>query len=124
LRPYENHKGGSVDVHAFYFYKTAKEPKDDRSMIIQVIAENVWEPLEKAKEQLAVLGEKPDEWRAMLQTTTKVYFTATGEQENKLKPINNYITDLLYVKDEFASTPHEKGVITKIINNIKEKHAN
>jgi hypothetical protein len=36
----------------------------------------------------------------------------------------DFVNNLSYARDKFASTSHEKGVITGIINKIKKQHAN
>lgn len=124
-RPYRNHTGKMNDIHAFYLYKVGPTPKEDKSMLIQVSGRSQFEAVENARHYMTCLGEKYDEWKVVLTATHTIYFTIDQDgKSSEPKPIDKYITDLLYVKDNFTEKPYEKGVITKIINNIKEKHAN
>ena len=53
-----------------------------------------------------------------------------GKQETQIeqvsyipKDLQSYINDLLYIKEFYTTNAEQKQLITKVINNVKRKHA-
>lgn len=117
-----------ISIFAFYFMKISEVP-NGKFVLIQVMAANDIDAIEKTKEILIKDGNNPAEWFAVatnridINLGDKKVETGDKPKEPIILPIESYITSLLYARDKYAETPHEKGIVTKIINNIKTKHA-
>ena len=125
-------------VFAFYFRrKIAALSPFPNFMLLQVIAKSEFEAVEKTKNIMIKEGMVPSEWEAVMSSGLNVFIEgkrvdnvsipdiikAHEPPKNIVVPIDSYINNLLYSRDKFCRTSHEKGVITQIVNRIKEKHA-
>ena len=125
-------------VYGFYLVKIFDVTKDFvlgvtqpinlDSMLVLVVASNQSEAEIKKNAVLKKNNHNSNEWQVVLTNHLPIYaeekrFSDPVVDVPKVNPIETYITNLQYARDRFAKTPHEKGIITKIINSIKnEKH--
>ena len=95
-------------------------------MIVITISSDELKALNNAQELLLKSGFVIGEWEILISQRLDV--TIKGERikeqtKSVVTPYESYVSYLMYAKDHFTDTPHEKAVITKIINKIKDKHA-
>jgi hypothetical protein len=115
----------------------AEAGKKTEYQLMQVIADTYEESIEKVRKNFELSGLNPFEWQSINHCRLDVtpdapvvpilpaYSAPPTPPEGEIpKEFNlmKLIWDLLYIKDKFAETSHEKGIITKIINNIKAKY--
>jgi hypothetical protein len=120
-------------VYAFYFMKKDAKMKImmtamDYPVLVQVIAKNDYDAIDQAKRALTKMNYKPDEWDAIV--TNKIDLSVEIPKEIAIEkkeltlPVETYITNLMYARDNFVDDQWEKDALTKAINNIKKKYAN
>ena len=132
-------------VYAFYFMKKDAKLKImmtapiksrafdnysnmDSPVLVQVIAKNDYDAIDQAKRALTKMNYKPDEWDAIV--TNKIDLSVEIPKEIAIEkkeltlPVETYITNLMYARDNFVDEQWEKDALTKAINNIKKKYAN
>jgi hypothetical protein len=120
-------------VYAFYFMKKDAKMKImmtamDYPVLVQVIAKNDYDAIDQAKRALTKMNYKPDEWDAIV--TNKIDLSVEIPKEIAIEkkeltlPVETYITNLMYARDNFVDEQWEKDALTKAINNIKKKYAN
>lgn len=120
-------------VYAFYFMKKDAKMKImmtamDYPVLVQVIAKNDYDAIDQAKKALTKMNYKPDEWDAIV--TNKIDLSVEIPKEIAIEkkeltlPVETYITNLMYARDNFVDDQWEKDALTKAINNIKKKYAN
>lgn len=120
-------------VYAFYFMKKDAKMKImmtamDYPVLVQVIAKNDYDAIDQAKKALTKMNYKPDEWDAIV--TNKIDLSVEIPKEIAIEkkeltlPVETYITNLMYARDNFVDEQWEKDALTKAINNIKKKYAN
>jgi hypothetical protein len=101
--------------------------------LISTAAKNDEDALKRAAKTLQETGNNPDHFTAKTSlsldiakgNTSAVVITAPGKivaVPHKPLPIENYIQSLEYVRDSFCQTPHQKGVVTSIVNQIRKKY--
>ncbi len=111
------------EAHAFYLTRKAFTTSGQNAMLVVVIAKNDGEAADKAIELLRRNNMIPAEWN--IDVSQKISILIRGKNQHiplKEKPFDSYILDLSYARDKFADTPHEKAIITKLINKAKEKY--
>jgi hypothetical protein len=103
-------------------------------MLVMVIATNDTDAAIKLKDTIKGKGFNPLDWNIKLcnnlnigQPTDlrSIYGHPSPEYGSKpqieKEPTKDvYITNLMYARDKLAKTPHQKGILTQIINNIKK----
>jgi hypothetical protein len=120
-------------VYALYFMKKDAKMKImmtamDYPVLVQVIAKNDYDAIDQAKKALTKMNYKPDEWDAIV--TNKIDLSVEIPKEIAIEkkeltlPVETYITNLMYARDNFVDEQWEKDALTKAINNIKKKYAN
>jgi hypothetical protein len=114
-------------VYGFYFVKRVFSVMNANSMLVLAVAKNDIEAIDKAKGIMARSGYNAGDWDVTISTKLEIVIdrrTPTAMPPPiEGKSIDTYISNLLYAKDKFTDTPHEKAVITKIINKINQNHA-
>jgi hypothetical protein len=118
-----------VFAYSFHLIDIASPLNNMKTLLIQVVATNGDEATIKLNKTLTETGLVPANWQVSLQSrmnitqyehqTVKV---AEEKPEYKPKGLEKYILDLMYARENFAPSPHEKGILTRIINNIKKKN--
>jgi len=120
--------GKNPSVYAFYFIKVDNFIKKEKIvLLVQVMANGTDQAITKSHEYLTSNGYNPSDWRAIETSVIDIIIkdeVKTVVPSKKELSVNDYINSLLYARDRFAEKPYEKGVLTKIINNIKNKYAN
>ena len=120
-----NEKNGTV--YGFYFIRKVYSVIGTNAMLVMAVADSDSGAINKAKGIMTRNGFNPNEWDInlsnRLEIITKRETPTAMPPPVKSKSVDTYISNLMYAKDRFADTPHEKAVITKIINKINQNHA-
>ena len=94
-------------------------------LLVMALADGSAHAKEKGLETIKSMGYQVADWSYYTMNQIDVPLggqTAIAPSKYNEKPLNAYISDLLYVHDKFTTKPTEKKVITTIINNIKQKY--
>lgn len=125
-------EGITTDRIVYGYYMSRFVPIID-AMLVLVIAKNEIEAEAKRIQSMKSQGYNPSDWSLTL--TNQIPISVILLKDQKVKepiaeqpkkkvelPIDSYVTSLMYARDHFADNPNQKGVLTKVINNIINKH--
>lgn len=120
-------QGEEATVYGFYCVRRVFTVSSVGSMLIIVIAKDPVEAGVKMNEIMLKSGYVPSEWDVLMRNNIDLIIKGERVKEKEIKPrelkSDEYVSHLLYARDKFTDTPHEKATLTKIINKIKQKYA-
>ncbi len=121
-------EGDDISVYAFYFtYRHQFTPQFTQiandKMLSVVLAKDEPEAMQKAEQVMRNAGYTPSDWEMKLSNQLPILIKGKKPSDiQKERPLDTYITNLMYAREKFTETPYEKGLLTKIINKIQKQH--
>jgi len=115
-------KDGVVRVFGLVLYKSMTK----QFQLIMSPAKNVDEARKNVTALLLKEGAVPSDWKTLVEGIMDVEVApliTKAEVKEPEKPIDEFLHSLMYARDNFASSPEDKAVLSNIIINLEKKHA-